>query len=364
VKKELTNFRIILLVSSLMSLVSLYMSWHYFTVYFPDELNSGSSCNFSSFWSCDQAVFSNASSIWGVPSACLGAFFGLFVFLSTYFSKYNLDKANYFLAFLNACGCCGFLLYSLVFLNGLCPACTAYYILSFGLLFSYWFFSEKFLFHKKSFFVFSCLFLLYFSFLSWALSKKHEGFAEVSTEIVEDFLHSEDFSNLKIDSKLYLTKDNKDFYKAPLHITIFSDFECPACQALAQMIPRIKMRYKDKVKIQFVPFSMNSECNPLTEFVLHPFACKAAYAGVCSYDFNKTHDFLFDNQFNFSDPWFEENFSPLCVHSNLTSDKVRVLASYAKDYKITSTPTLIINGKKLEGLLPVSLLFRICDQIL
>jgi protein-disulfide isomerase/uncharacterized membrane protein len=355
--------KIILLLSFLMICLCLYMTDHYYKIYFPAELNSGNSCNISYFWNCDKAVFSSASSLFSVPTSLLGLFVGLFVFLTTFFASQNFQRSNYIISVINSLGCLAFLIYSIFFLKGLCLSCCVYYLCSFLLALTYYR-SLPFSFHRKSLFLFATTFVVYFVSLNLFFSKKHKLFAEASAEIIEEFLQSEDYSNIKIKSPLHLTLDNDDFYQSPLHVTIFSDFECPACKVLSQMIFRIKLRYKNKIKIQFIPFSMNDECNPLTQFTLHPFACHAARSGFCAKNFEKTHDFLFENQENFSLAWFTRHFASSCFKDNKTNEKLKELASYSKDYKIESTPTLIINGKKLEGILPVNLIFKLMDKVL
>ena len=54
--------------------VSIYMSYHYYDIYFPTSYSVSSFCDISSYFNCDVATLSPLSSVLGVPIAVMGAF--------------------------------------------------------------------------------------------------------------------------------------------------------------------------------------------------------------------------------------------------------------------------------------------------
>ena len=71
----------------------------------------------------------------------------------------------------------------------------------------------------------------------------------------------------------------KKFDDVPIRIHIFSDFQCPACKRLNDVIHRLSMSYKDKVDMQYFFYPLDSHCNKAMKRPMHPLACKAAYMG-------------------------------------------------------------------------------------
>src|SRR5437016_12097615 len=80
--------------------------------------------------------------------------------------------------------------------------------------------------------------------------------------------------------------------KAPVTIVEYSDFECPVCRNLHDVLRGMLPNYAGKVRVIFKDF-------PLEQ--LHPWARTAAIAGRCAYQqrpeaFWKLYDLVYDNQ--------------------------------------------------------------------
>ncbi len=80
--------------------------------------------------------------------------------------------------------------------------------------------------------------------------------------------------------------------KAAVTVVEYSDFECPVCRSLHDVLRGMLPNYAGKVRLVFKDF-------PLEQ--LHPWARTAAIAGRCAYQqdpnaFWKMYDFIYDNQ--------------------------------------------------------------------
>ncbi|NCS31979.1 DsbA family protein [bacterium] len=156
------------------------------------------------------------------------------------------------------------------------------------------------------------------------------------------------------------SKGNPD---ASIVIVEFSDFQCPAC---AQAFPTAKTfmeTYGEQVNFVYRHF-------PITQS--HPNALSAAYATEAAKQqglFWEVHDWLFENQTSWAtaevnvDYWFAQfgedlGFDEDQFKSDYVSDTVRNAVSTdrsdAQQFGVNSTPTFIINGKKLAGSIPLA----------
>jgi protein-disulfide isomerase len=149
---------------------------------------------------------------------------------------------------------------------------------------------------------------------------------------------------------------------APVTLVIFSDFQCPLCKQEADVIHKqLTAAFPDKVRIYFRDFPLES---------LHNWARAAADAGRCVnklkpeafWDF---HDWMYDNQsyigldnigsklqeFATSKNIDGMQFSR-CIESKATDPEVAASMKIGQSLTINATPTIFINGRKLEGAVP------------
>jgi len=149
---------------------------------------------------------------------------------------------------------------------------------------------------------------------------------------------------------------------APVTIVEFSDFQCPACGQAFRDLHELLQRRSD-VRLVFRNFPLDSSCNEAMPRALHPDACNAAIAAQCAGRQNRFweyHDVLFENQrtldrdslFRYARdlgldiPTFRACLDDPSVRA-LIADDVR--AGIAAG--VESTPTLFINGRRVNGAL-------------
>ncbi|MCC6849410.1 MAG: thioredoxin domain-containing protein [Deltaproteobacteria bacterium] len=150
---------------------------------------------------------------------------------------------------------------------------------------------------------------------------------------------------------------------AALTIIEFSDFECPACAMAFRDLHELADRHPDLVRIVFHHFPLDSECNPNVTTRMHRLACQAAIAAECAArggKFWEYHDLLFRAQ----DKLGREDLVAKAVGLGIPADqfaaclddpsaRARVLADANAGGKlgVKSTPTMVINGRTVEGAL-------------
>jgi protein-disulfide isomerase len=149
---------------------------------------------------------------------------------------------------------------------------------------------------------------------------------------------------------------------APFTIVEFSDFECPACgHAFGDL--RNLVHTRPDVKLVFRHFPLDSHCNREMQQQLHPDACQAAAAAECAGQQNRFweyHDLLFENQkaldrdslFRYArDLGLDITQFRTCLDDPATMDRIAEDVSAGAHLGIESTPTIFINGRRIQGAL-------------
>ncbi len=368
-KDSSTSAHFLLLFSSIaMFALSVYLTNHYFTVKFPSGLTGGSICDFGSFFNCDTATLSSASNIAGIPISLFGVFSGAFLLLGYLFKNPIIEGTNHFLLRVNFFGCLVLFFYSLIALGSLCPFCTLYYIAS-GI--------ALFVFHKNSSFTKPDFKVLagYFavvalaSGLTWnTVNEKQNRVDAIATDLLKQYYGLNNLGT-PAPSKFRIASATQKFEDAPIQITIFSDFQCPACKALSEMTPLIAKRYKGKVNMQYMFYPLDHNCNPGITRPMHEYACQAAYLATCTgpEKFEKVHDDIFHAQNDLSQSWINDYAKKEgvldCLKKVEVKESVINTIKAADPFNIRSTPSMLVNGVKIEGVLPPSQLFVILDDL-
>ncbi len=358
-----------LLIYGLLS-VSLYLTSHYYESISPSGSIGGSLCNINSFFNCDTTTLSSASALAGIPISLFGTILsGIFLFSLFFKNNFSIERTNYILCALNFFGCLFLLAYSLVELRSLCPFCTLYYIFSGFLLL---------VFYKNSHFQKPCpkilaIYALIFALpsgIAWNTSQKKQGHnSKLAQSLIKQFKSLDNLGAPEKESPFRLASATKVFKDAPLRITVFSDFQCPACRKFSELTSIIAQRYEGKVNIQYIFFPLDSSCNPLMSQPLHLFACLAAQIASCSGErFLEVHDRIFNHQKDLNNQWLTSLSKELgvyeCSTSQETKSKLSELISSADPFSVKSTPTFLLNGVKIEGSLPLSQIFILMDYLL
>ncbi len=169
---------------------------------------------------------------------------------------------------------------------------------------------------------------------------------------------------------------------APVVIVSFDDLECPYCARMhAELFPAILDRYKDQVRVVYRDF-------PLTD--IHPWAMRAAVNSNClgaqstpGYwnlvdhihahaseigmpektlaKANETLDTLTREEGKRQK--VDEAALEACV-AKQDDSVVQASMKMGSDLGINSTPSLYINGEKLEGALPIEYVYHMIDSAL
>lgn len=163
---------------------------------------------------------------------------------------------------------------------------------------------------------------------------------------------------------------------APVTIVEFSDFQCPHCRNGAQIMHSVQQRFPGQVRVVFRNFPLDSGCNRKVERSMHPYACEAARAAVCSHKqgkFEPVYEALFENQARLApgkvtqlaqEAGTDAAALAACLSSQEASLAVSRDVEEGLRLDIQSTPTFFINGHKVEGALPPPVWARMIDELL
>jgi protein-disulfide isomerase len=145
--------------------------------------------------------------------------------------------------------------------------------------------------------------------------------------------------------------------KATVTLVEFSDFECPVCRNLHEVMRGMLKNYP-QMRLVFKDYPIE---------VLHPWARTAALAGRCAYQQNpaafwKVYDSIYDNQeiISAENAWMkmaeysgQAGLNPDAFRACMASAEAgaAVDASRANGQKldVNSTPTIFVNGRRLVG---------------
>jgi protein-disulfide isomerase len=144
--------------------------------------------------------------------------------------------------------------------------------------------------------------------------------------------------------------------KASITMVEFSDFECPVCRSLHDVLQGLLTNYP-QVRLVFKDF-------PLEQ---HPWARSAAIAGRCAYNldpksFWKLYDLIYDNQDIISaensygkltDYASQIGLNPDAFKTCLASPQAAAAVDASREnglgLQVSSTPTIFINGRRIVG---------------
>jgi protein-disulfide isomerase len=149
---------------------------------------------------------------------------------------------------------------------------------------------------------------------------------------------------------------------AAVTIVEYSDFQCPFCaQAYKTVEEEVLKEYGDKVRLVFKNFPLN----------IHPWAESAALATACVRQqkpeaFWKLYDFFFVHQAEITpanvkeqalgvvrDAGADAETFTACFDSKSAMGLVKADEDEATALAVRSTPTFFINGRRLEGAVPL-----------
>lgn len=158
---------------------------------------------------------------------------------------------------------------------------------------------------------------------------------------------------------------------APVVIVVFTDFQCPFCKEEAKMLRQnLLSAYPKQVRLYFKDY-------PLVQ--IHQWAKTASIAGRCIFRQNPAafwdyHDWVYEHQAEIKPEDFKDKLLEFtkgkevdvlqlssCLDTKATEAEVDRSSQEAKELNVRSTPTMFINGRRLEGQVPWPNLREIID---
>lgn len=364
------NYQVLFIISAIAMIgLSIYLTNHYFAVKFPTGLTGGGLCNLSRFLNCDIATHSMLSNIAGIPISLMGILTGAFLLIGYLFQSKDWEGTIHFTLIVNFIGCLGLFLFSLIKLGALCPACTLYYIFSGLALFCFYKNSTV----KKPALIPLISFGAVIAIASFIMHNNIQNKMKVNDSLAQSLISQyKSLPNLgapEIESDYRITSATPNFQEAPIQITKFSDFECPACKMLSGILHNLAKKYEGKMNIQYIFYPLDSACNPSVNRRIHVHACQAAYLAAClPQKFPQIEEEIFNNQSELS----SDSLNAIakregvleCMNSEETKEKVVRYIESGNPFNIKSTPTILLNGVKIEGVLPEGQLQILIDHLL
>ena len=353
--------------------ISIYLTNYFFTAHFPQGLNAKTGmCDISSIFTCSGATLSPVSNIMGMPVSFLGILVGLSFLLGSIFPSEAFERTNKFLSYINIPGVLFFLVYSLVVLGTICPMCSLYYIFTLTSAFLYWKYGvEGYKPHVGVLAVLATIAVVAGLMFSNHYSAEKAKMAKLNDSVIMQFNKLNVVGDPEIESPYKIVMATEKFSDSPIRISVYSDFECPFCAVTAKQVEEMAKnpKYKGKMSIQYFFYPLDNYCNPGITRKFHEYACKAAYlAGCDSSKFLAIHDEIFQHQKNLDDDFLkaleEKHSLKDCQSNQTTKDFVAKSIQSGDKLGINSTPTLFVNGRKIEGSIPNEQFYAIFDSLL
>lgn len=348
-------------------------------------------CAISEFVNCDIVITSKYGKILGIHNSVYGIITYIAIIVFILFNQIKERPKNeifysymfgisLFISLLSVY----FALVSFLIIKALCIMCLGIYLINFTMLslVLYDIVKEKyepfkvlyshlyFMFAKRtalsiiSIFVFlSMVAILYQHNVNRERKEWYERYSDILTGNTK-------IQNVNIESAPSLGSEN-----AKIVIVEFSDFQCPFCKDADEILDRIFMNYRDRIRIVFKHFPLDTNCNLLIQRQVHEYACISALSSICAEEQGKFWDYkklLFKHQKTLR----LEKLIELAREAGLDIVKFtdcittpgdrmqKIVSDIHQGYElgVRSTPTLFLNGKMIKGAVPEWLLQEIIEK--
>ncbi len=381
------------LLGAIMStLLTMHHADHSFHSAFMDAL-----CGENAKSGCNVVNRSSASELAGLPVALWG--FMYYVVIATFSLFYRSTGEKLFiqsiflLAIFGALIDIGLLVYSLAALHTVCTICAITYLATFAVLGAA--FREK---KKNNIALFPDLSTLLDMKMSattsivllFLLAPASGGFVYLAaSENTKSQSSGSYMYHLQMAVNAYFNEYNNTLpvtlnnaespRKGPengvLNITEFADFLCPHCKIAATTLDTLYKKYPNQISVTYRHYPLDSNCNKSMQRQLHDGACVLSYASYCAGrqgKFWQMHDEIYANQEQLGrlEKVTEKDVTSFaksvalnmaqfqqCLDSDETKTAISKDLTEADGLKIRGTPSVYINGKKMEGV-PIDFLIE------
>lgn len=339
-------------------------------------------CNINGIFNCDAVATSAYSRFLTIPWAVWGAafYFTVLVLLTCSFKRFGKRQEHllaYTICVLSGGLVTGILAYiSFNLLKIGCLVCIATYavnLLQLGLVYRG---------HKRKYIDFTAV---NFKSASTALVSVAIGFAVVltayniigergapKTEIAQPAAHEHDSDSYEKApvNDIPITYNafsglGEDYRKGPddakAKIVIFSDFQCPACRNVSDLLEEIYQSNPGKVLVIYRNYPLDQACNGAVRHKMHEHACKLAVMARCAGRYGKFwpfHDIAFAKQSELSDgsemQWatqvgLSSDQIKSCETDKSIQAKIREDIDIGNKLNIQGTPSVYVNGRLFKG---------------
>jgi protein-disulfide isomerase/uncharacterized membrane protein len=351
--------------------VGIYLTTHFYNTLYPTQLGAGKTlCDISNFFNCDAATYSKLSNLAGIPISFFGVIMGLMFVFTSLMPSEAMEKTASAFAKYNFIGCVALFVFSIGALGSLCPFCTVYYALSGLAAFLLWKYgNNSWAPDIKVTAAWGGIVLVGAFFMYQHTASKEDVRSKLNSSIVEQYRKLAFLGDPKEESPFKIYMATEKFADAPIRISIFSDFECPFCKVVADQMPELIRRFPKQINIQYFFYPLDAKCNSNVKSRFHENACDAAFIAACDEKkFAEVHDEIFAEQEKLKGGALAEiakkNSLETCLNNEEVKNKVIKLINQADQYNLKSTPTIIVNGKKIEGTIPSNQFFAIFEDLL
>lgn len=365
------NFLILSFIAS--AGVFAYLSYHHYMVRL--GLDGASFCKVSETINCDVAALSKYAEIFTMPIAVIGLSYSIIMLGVFLFAKLGwFEESDGYktivkiLTAVSAVFSLFLLIVSIAQLGVFCPFCIAGYVLSFIIVYLTWslYSDTKFdlsLVPSEKGFLGT---LLAIPLLAWFISgsvRDSYGLDQMQKVVPEKIAAWQRAPAVNFDPSIGLAKGSSEA-SAPVLIE-FADFKCPHCKSAATTIKNYLAGNKN-VKMIFKPYPLDGICNPHMGQKGDGSRCELAGWALCGEKlFSKgwdIHYWIFDHQEDMmrdsdlsshltnmgKDLGIDTAQLKTCATSAETYDLIKKSADEGETAKITGTPAIFLNGKKLE----------------
>jgi protein-disulfide isomerase len=149
---------------------------------------------------------------------------------------------------------------------------------------------------------------------------------------------------------------------APIKVVEFADFMCGGCQAAAGALRAYFAQQGPDINLTFKNFPLETTCNPGIGRSAHNGACELALGSICASElgvFWPYHDRIFSRKWEVAtrQDVIENGVAvgmnkaklEACMASPAANSKLALQVKEGFEVKVQVTPTLIVNGKKLDS---------------